>query len=111
LNQIPRIIDQLNKPFTTIGIVSDRQRDAVELLEQIKEHIHHKNFNVSNQTSITLINGSRVFCQKLDENTFRGMSLNMLVINEVKPSPKFEKFKENYIPVMASLENFKIIVL
>jgi hypothetical protein len=111
MNQIPRIINQINSPFTTIGIVSDRQKDAVEVLEQIKTHIHPNNFNANHKTSITLINGSKVICQKLDTNTFRGMSLNMMVIHEVKPGQKFEKFKENYIPVMASVENFKIIIL
>jgi hypothetical protein len=91
------ISEKLKEPNTYIGIGSSTLRESTDVLIEIKKFIPEDDFKVNNKILVELKNGSRVICDKLDSNSFKGWSLDTLIIHDVDSiNPKdLQEFKEN----------------
>lgn len=95
-----------NRADLTIEIVS-MIKDIYQLLPPFLQHGVKK----WNARSIELSNGSKVKSSVMSANSFRGLALSYLLVDETAwiDSDKYEAFQDSVIPTLATSDNTKII--
>ena len=107
----------ITTPNICIGIASPTDLQSREVLYKIKKLI--KDYCIldiddllviNNKASIEFFNGARIITSTVNENAFRGWSLNIVYIDEINfiNSKKLEEFMDINLPVINSTDGIII---
>lgn len=103
----------------TAAILANKQSIAKEIFMRVQFIIEHLPFWLQqgvlewNKTSFALENGSRVLCAATSPSAVRGMSLNLLLLDEfahLHPNLA-EEFIASVFPTISSAESSKLIII
>lgn len=104
----------------TIGLVSKTQSLAMDNLALVKYYYDRlPKFLKTDKTKLNktemfnIVNGSKILVKSLNENSFRGFSMNFVLIDYMVgvKKEKVLDFFNSIIPSMSNIENSKIVIL
>lgn len=95
-------------PDTTVGMAANKESMATENLSRLKDYFENLpiwlkvGVKAWNSTFITLDNGSKVYSAATSGNTFRGLGLSLLFVDEVAFIDCWDDFSKSVLPTISS---------
>ena len=104
------------QPSKTVVIGAQNLGTAMEMLERITIALENLPFflqpgtRVLNKTSVVFSNNSKIYARATGPNTLRGLSVNVLFLDEFAIVEHSEKFYTGAYPVISSGKDTKMII-
>lgn len=112
-----KFIFESNQNIGIVGKTLNLAKDNLALVkyyyDRLPEFLQHQKIKVNKTEMFNIVNGSKILVKSLNENSFRGFSMNFVLVDYIigVKKEKFLDFYETIIPSMSDIENSKIVIL